>query len=190
MLVNEHRFINVDDVPWEADLCEVFVDKIAKEYCVALSQFQLELETSTNHIKADFKAEVWHLPVFIDKCFGAESYPVVRQLLSYYNEAVTLHYMGKGWSQFADCLLCHVTPFKFIYDFRVDDLSLAVAKMLDAKLHKEVECLKNRSLEVFYGLERELSHKLTALYKELISDEAVWETIVKMGLDKRKEISA
>lgn len=172
--VDEHRRINVQDVPWEASLWEEFCEEMMNDYGTEVSQLYL---AESSKLEAAFSADVWNARYFIDECFGEESYPMLRRMLSYEYGAVTIRYNPTFVSKATPNVYCRATRFREMDEFRFDPLSLAVADEFDNKLDVELRSLRQRSVEAFMGFERDLSARLGKLYDELTSDEAVWATL-------------
>jgi len=175
--VDEHRRINVQDVPWEASMWEEFCEEMMEDYGTEVSELYI---VEAPKVKAAFSADVWHAQHFIDKCFGEEAYPMLRRMLSYEYGAMTIHY-GLNRPTFVPkatpSIYCRSTRFREMDEFRFDPLSLAVADEFDNKLEAELRSLRQRGVEAFMGFERDLSARLGKLYGELTSDEVVWATL-------------
>ena len=179
--VDEHRRINVQDVPWEAGLWEEFCEEMMNDYGTKVSELYI---VEAPRVKAAFSGLVWHAQHFIDKCFGEEAYPMLRRMLSYEYGTVTIRYNPSFVSKANPNIYCRSTRFREMDEFRFDPLSLAVADEFDNKLEAELRSLRQRGVEAFMGFERDLSARLGKLYGELTSDEVVWATLCGRDIEE------
>lgn len=179
--VDEHRRINVQDVPWEASVWEEFCEEMMNDYGAEVSELYIVEDAK---VKAEFSGFVWHARYFIDKCFGEEAYPMVRRMLSYEYGALTIRYSPTFVSKADPNVYCRATRFREMDEFRFDPLSRAVADEFDSRLDVELRCLRQRGLEAFMSFERDLSARLGKLYDELTSDEAVWATLCGQEIEE------
>lgn len=179
--VDDHRLINVQDVPWEASLWEEFCEQMMQDYATEVSQLRV---VESPRVKATFLGFVWNAEHFLDECFGKEAYPMVRRMLSYEYGDVTIRYDPTFVCKADPNIYCRATRFREMDEFRFDPLSRAVADDFDNKLDVELRCLRKRGIEAFMSFERDLSAQLGKLYDELTSDEAVWATLCGQEIEE------
>lgn len=183
--IDKYRHINVEHHDWWDCTCDMFKEDM-KEQGIYVSNTYFSGFCSQGD-GACFEGHLDDVPLFLEKNYKPEDYPMIRKLLDsggtvkfsvshsghYYHENSTRYYIE------ADRLE-HVVDMP-------TDFHQQIVEQWDSILDKEIVDFEKQSVEIFKNHMRTLYRKLEEEYDHLTSDEAVKETILANDLQEESD---
>ena len=183
--IEKYRYINVEHHDWWDCEYEDFKQQMG-EGGIYVSKMYFSGFCSQGD-GACFEGHLDDVPLFLEKNFKPDDYPMIRKLLDsggylkfsvehsghYYHENCTRFYIE------ADRLEhCVDVP---------TDFHQQIVEQWDRELDTEIEDFEKESIEIFKNLMRGLYRQLENQYDHLTSDEAVTEAIIANDLNEPDE---
>lgn len=183
--IDKYRHINVEHHDWWDCTCDMFKEDM-KEQGIYVSNTYFSGFCSQGD-GACFEGHLDDVPLFLEKNYKPEDYPMIRKLLDsggtvkfsvshsghYYHENSTRYYIE------ADRLE-HVVDMP-------TDFHQQIVEQWESILDKEIVDFEKQSVEIFKNHMRTLYRKLEEEYDHLTSDEAVKETILANDLQEESD---
>lgn len=183
--IDKYRHINVEHHDWWDCTCDMFKEDM-KEQGIYVSNTYFSGFCSQGD-GACFEGHLDDVPLFLEKNYKPEDYPMIRKLLDsggtvkfsvshsghYYHENSTRYYIE------ADRLE-HVVDMP-------TDFHQQIVEQWENILDKEIVDFEKQSVEIFKNHMRTLYRKLEEEYDHLTGDEAVKETILANDLQEESD---
>lgn len=183
--IDKYRHINVEHHDWWDCTCDMFKEDM-KEQGIYVSNTYFSGFCSQGD-GACFEGHLDDVPLFLEKNYKPEDYPMIRKLLDsggtvkfsvshsghYYHENSTRYYIE------ADRLE-HVVDMP-------TDFHQQIVEQWESILDKEIVDFEKQSVEIFKNHMRTLYRKLEEEYDHLTGDEAVKETILANDLQEESD---
>lgn len=179
-LLDKYRYINVEHIDWWDSTYEMFKEDM-KEQGIYTSNMYFSGFCSQGD-GACFEGQLEDVPLFIEKNYKPDDYPMIRKLLDsggslkfsvshsghYYHENCTRFYIEADRLEY-----CVDMPTEFHEQ---------IVEQWDKELDNEIVDFEKQSIDIFKNHMRELYRKLEQEHDHLTTDEAVTETIIANDL--------
>jgi hypothetical protein len=180
-----YRHINVEHIDWWDSTYEMFKEDM-KEQGIYVSKMYFSGFWSQGD-GACFDGQLDDVPLFLEKNFKPDEYPMIRKLLDgggsvKFSVAHDGHYYHENCTRF----YIEADRLEHVLDIPTE-FHEQIVEQWDSILDTEIMDFEKESVEIFKNNMRELYRKLEQEYDYLTTDEAVRETVVANDLQEESD---
>lgn len=180
--LDKYRYSSVEHIDWWYYVYENFKEDM-KEQGIYVSQMYFSGFWSQGD-GACFDGQLNDVPLFIEKNFKPDEYPMIRKLLGgggtvTFSVSHNGHYYHENSTSFS----IDADRLEHVLDMPTD-FHEQIVEQWDMELDKEIVDFEKQSIEIFKNHMRTLYRTLEKEHDHLTSDEAVKETIIANDLQE------
>lgn len=180
--MEKYRYINVEHHDWWDTTCELFKEDM-KEQGVYVSNTYFSGFCSQGD-GACFEGHLDDVPLFLEKNYKPEDYPMIRKLLDS-GGSVKFSVSHSGHYYHENCTRFYIEADRLEHVVDIPtDFHQQIVEQWESILDKEIVDFEKQSIEIFKNYMRKLYCQLNDEYDHLTSDEAVKETIEANDLEE------
>lgn len=180
--IDKHRHINVDGIDWWDSIYEMFKEDM-KEQGIYVSNMYFSGFWSQGD-GACFEGQLDDVPLFLEKNFKPDEYPMIRKLLDS-GGSLKFSTSHDGHYYHENCTRFYIEADRLEYCVDIPtDFHQQVVEQWDKELDNEILDFEKESVEIFKNYMRDLYRKLEKEYDYLVGDEAVQETVIANDLQE------
>ncbi len=178
--IDKHRHINVDGIDWWDSIYEMFKEDM-NEQGIYVSKMYFSGFWSQGD-GACFEGHLDDIPLFLEKNFKPDDYPMIRKLLDS-GGSLKFSTSHSGHYYHENCTRFYIEADRLEYCVDIPtDFHQQIVEQWDKELDNEVVDFEKESVEIFKNHMRTLYRKLEKEYDYLVGDEAVKETVIANDL--------
>ena len=183
--IDKYRHINVEHNDWWDCTCDMFKEDM-KEQGIYVSNTYFSGFCSQGD-GACFEGHLDDVPLFLEKNYKPEDYPMIRKLLDSggtvkFSVSHSGHYYHENCTRF----YIEADRLEHVVDIPTD-FHQQIVEQWESILDKEIVDFEKQSVEIFKNHMRTLYRKLEEEYDHLTGDEAVKETILANDLQEESD---
>lgn len=183
--LDKYRHINVEHIDWWDSTYEMFKEDM-KEQGIYVSQMYFSGFWSQGD-GACFDGQLDDVPLFLEKNFKPDDYPMIRKLLdSGGSVKFSVEHSGHYYHENCTRFYIEADRLEYVVDIPTD-FHGQIVEQWDSILDTEIVDFEKQSVEIFKNHMRNLYRKLEKEYDYLTTDEAVWETVCANDLNDDDE---
>jgi len=183
--LDKYRHINVDHIDWWDSTEECYKEDM-KEQGIYVSDMYFSGFCSQGD-GACFSGHLDDVPLFIEKNFKPDDYPMIRKLLdSGGSLKFSVEHSGHYYHENCTRFYIEADALEHVVDMPTD-FHQQIIEQWDMELDLEIVDFEKQSVEIFKNHMRELYRKLEQEYDYLTTDEAVRETIIANDLQEESD---
>ncbi len=180
--IDKHRHINVDGIDWWDSIYEMFKEDM-NEQGIYVSKMYFSGFWSQGD-GACFEGHLDDIPLFLEKNFKPDDYPMIRKLLDS-GGSLKFSTSHSGHYYHENCTRFYIEADRLEYCVDIPtDFHQQVVEQWDKELDNEIVDFEKESVEIFKNHMRTLYRKLEKEYDYLVTDEAVKETVIANDLQE------
>ena len=179
-LLDKYRYINVEHIDWWDSTYEMFKEDM-KEQGIEVERMYFSGFCSQGD-GACFEGQLRDVPLFLEKNYKPDDYPMIRKLLDNGGSVVlNVHHQGPYYHE--NCIGTSIRADRLEYCVDMPtEFHEQIVEQWDKELDNEIVDFEKQSIDIFKNHMRELYRKLEQEYDHLTTDEAVTETIIANDL--------
>jgi hypothetical protein len=178
--IDKHRHINVDGIDWWDSIYEMFKEDMNEQGIYVSNMYFSGFWSQGDG--ACFEGHLDDVPLFLEKNFKPDEYPMVRKLLDS-GGSLKFSASHSGHYYHENCTRFYIEADRLEYCVDIPtDFHQQVVEQWDKELDNEIVDFEKESVEIFKNHMRTLYRKLKKEYDYLVGDEAVKETVIANDL--------
>ena len=178
--IDKHRHINVDGIDWWDSIYEMFKEDMNEQGIYVSNMYFSGFWSQGDG--ACFEGHLDDIPLFLEKNFKPDDYPMIRKLLDS-GGSLKFSTSHSGHYYHENCTRFYIEADRLEYCVDIPtDFHQQIVEQWDKELDNEVVDFEKESVEIFKNHMRTLYRKLEKEYDYLVGDEAVKETVIANDL--------
>ena len=180
--LDKYRNINVEHIDWWDSTRDMFKEDMKEQGIYVIQMYFSGFWSQGDG--ACFDGQLDDVPLFIEKNFKPDDYPMIRKLLGSggtvtFNVSHNGHYYHENSTSFS------IDADRLEHCIKIPtDFHEQIVEQWDMELDTEIVDFEKQSVEIFKNHMRTLYRTLQKEYDYLTSDEAVKETIIANDLQE------
>ncbi len=180
--IDKHRHINVDGIDWWDSIYEMFKEDMNEQGIYVSNMYFSGFWSQGDG--ACFEGHLDDVPLFLEKNFKPDEYPMIRKLLDS-GGSLKFSTSHDGHYYHENCTRFYIEADRLEYCVDIPtDFHQQVVEQWDKELDNEIVDFEKESVEIFKNHMRTLYRKLEKEYDYLVTDEAVKETVIANDLQE------
>jgi hypothetical protein len=180
--LDKYRNINVEHIDWWDSTRDMFKEDMKEQGIYVIQMYFSGFWSQGDG--ACFDGQLDDVPLFIEKNFKPDDYPMIRKLLGG-GGTVTFSVSHNGHYYHENSTSFSIDADRLEHCIKIPtDFHEQIVEQWDMELDKEIVDFEKQSIEIFKNHMRTLYRTLEKEYDYLTSDEAVKETIIANDLQE------
>jgi hypothetical protein len=183
--LDKYRNINVEHIDWWDSTRDMFKEDMKEQGIYVIQMYFSGFWSQGDG--ACFDGQLDDVPLFIEKNFKPDDYPMIRKLLGSggtvtFNVSHNGHYYHENSTSFS------IDADRLEHCIKIPtDFHEQIVEQWDMELDNEIVDFEKQSVEIFKNHMRTLYRTLAEEYDYLTSDEAVKETVIANDLNVEED---
>lgn len=183
--LDKYRNINVEHIDWWDSTRDMFKEDMKEQGIYVIQMYFSGFWSQGDG--ACFDGQLDDVPLFIEKNFKPDDYPMIRKLLGSggtvtFNVSHNGHYYHENSTSFS------IDADRLEHCIKIPtDFHEQIVEQWDMELDNEIVDFEKQSVEIFKNHMRTLYRTLAGEYDYLTSDEAVKETVIANDLNVEED---